>query len=67
MSAAVLGSWCATWFWNIAFQRLPSPVIGPIGGMEAKFEAFFYLLWEQRMPAPSRSSTRRGEVPKPRR
>ena len=49
---AVLGSWCATWFWNIASQRLPSTVMGPIIGMEAVFGAFFYLLWEQRMPAP---------------
>ncbi|QLH27320.1 DMT family transporter [Streptomyces sp. Rer75] len=49
---AVLGSWCATWFWNIASQWLPSTVMGPIIGMEAVFGAFFYLLWEQRMPAP---------------
>jgi drug/metabolite transporter (DMT)-like permease len=47
---AVLGSWCATWFWNIASKRLPATVMGPIIGMEAVFGAFFYLIWEQRLP-----------------
>ncbi|GAA4320677.1 DMT family transporter [Streptomyces venetus] len=47
---AVLGSWCATWFWNIASKRLPATVMGPVIGMEAVFGALFYLLWEQRMP-----------------
>lgn len=49
---AVLGSWCATWFWNIASKRLPSTVMGPLIGMEAVFGAFFYLLWEGRAPKP---------------
>ncbi|MDC0773765.1 DMT family transporter [Streptomyces sp. HD] len=49
---AVLGSWCATWFWNIASKRLPATVMGPVIGMEAVFGAFFYLVWEQRMPTP---------------
>ncbi|MFJ3303892.1 DMT family transporter [Streptomyces sp. NPDC086549] len=49
---AVLGSWCATWFWNIASKRLPSTIMGPIIGMEAVFGAFFYLLWEGRAPKP---------------
>ncbi|MFC8096353.1 DMT family transporter [Streptomyces sp. NPDC057301] len=47
---AVLGSWCATWFWNIASKRLAATVMGPIIGMEAVFGAFFYLVWEQRLP-----------------
>ncbi|MGR3932931.1 DMT family transporter [Streptomyces sp. BRA346] len=51
---AVLGSWCATWFWNIAHPRLPSTVMEPIIGMEAVFGALFHLLWEQRMPAAPR-------------
>ncbi|MFP1624878.1 DMT family transporter [Streptomyces sp. 5K101] len=52
VALAVLGSWCATWFWNIASKRLPSTVMGPIIGMEAVFGALFYLLWEGRMPLP---------------
>lgn len=53
VALAVLGSWCATWFWNIASKRLPSTVMGPIIGMEAVFGAFFYLLWDQRTPTVS--------------
>ncbi len=48
---AVLGSWCATWFWNIATKRLPTTMMGPIIGMEAVFGVVFNLMWEGRMPA----------------
>ncbi|WP_255949991.1 DMT family transporter [Streptomyces odontomachi] len=50
VALALLGSWCATWFWNIASGRLPSTVMAPIIGMEAVFGAFFNLLWLRRMP-----------------
>ncbi|MFD4998633.1 DMT family transporter [Streptomyces buecherae] len=47
---AVLGSWCATWFWNSASKRLPATVMGPVIGMEAVCGAAFNLLWEGRTP-----------------
>ncbi|MFD0385380.1 EamA family transporter [Streptomyces stramineus] len=47
---AVLGSWCATWFWNIASKRLLTTVMGPVIGMEAVFGAAFNLVWEGRTP-----------------
>ncbi|MGK5544762.1 DMT family transporter [Streptomyces sp. URMC 127] len=47
---AVLGSWCATWFWNAASKRLPATVMGPVIGMEAVFGAVFNLIWEGRAP-----------------
>ncbi|MEU5163459.1 DMT family transporter [Streptomyces sp. NPDC020875] len=47
---AVLGSWCATWFWNIASRRLPAAVMGPVIAMEAVFGAAFNLLWAGRTP-----------------
>lgn len=47
---AVLGSWCATWFWNIASKRLSTTMMGPIIGMEAVFGVVFNLLWERRLP-----------------
>lgn len=47
---AVLGSWCATWFWNIAAKRLSTTIMGPIIGMEAVFGVVFNLLWERRFP-----------------
>ncbi|MEU6293560.1 DMT family transporter [Streptomyces erythrochromogenes] len=50
VALAVLGSWCATWFWNLASKRLPATVMGPVIGMEAVFGAAFNLLWEGRTP-----------------
>ncbi|MGW2598209.1 DMT family transporter [Streptomyces klenkii] len=50
VALAVLGSWCATWFWNIASKRLPATVMGPVIGMEAVFGAAFNLIWEGRAP-----------------
>ncbi|MFK0259266.1 DMT family transporter [Streptomyces sp. NPDC090445] len=50
VALAVLGSWCATWFWNLASQRLPATVTGPVIGMEAVFGVAFNLLWEGRTP-----------------
>ncbi|MFJ3902445.1 DMT family transporter [Streptomyces sp. NPDC090025] len=50
VALAVLGSWCATWFWNLASERLPATVMGPVIGMEAVFGAAFNLLWEGRTP-----------------
>ncbi|PSJ30101.1 EamA/RhaT family transporter [Streptosporangium nondiastaticum] len=50
VALAVLGSWCATWFWNIASKRLPATVMGPVIGMEAVFGAAFNLVWEGRAP-----------------
>ncbi|MER6313206.1 DMT family transporter [Streptomyces sp. NPDC001581] len=50
VALAVLGSWCATWFWNRASSRLPATVMGPVIGMEAVFGAAFNLLWEGRTP-----------------
>lgn len=47
---AVLGSWCATWFWNAATKRLPTTVMGPIIGMEAVFGVVFNLMRERRLP-----------------
>ncbi|MER5968969.1 DMT family transporter [Streptomyces sp. NPDC002055] len=47
---AVLGSWCATWFWNIATRHLPTTLMGPVIGMEAVFGALFNLMWEGRLP-----------------
>ncbi|MEU3754674.1 DMT family transporter [Streptomyces olivoreticuli] len=47
---AVLGSWCATWFWNIASKRLPATVMGPVIGMEAVFGAAFNLALKRRAP-----------------
>lgn len=47
---AVLGSWCATWFWNGASKRLPATVMGPVIGMEAVCGAAFNLMWEGRSP-----------------
>ncbi|MEU6866809.1 DMT family transporter [Streptomyces sp. NPDC046876] len=51
VALAALGSWCATWFWNLASERLPATVMGPVIGMEAVFGAAFNLLWEGRTPA----------------
>ncbi|MFE4588539.1 DMT family transporter [Streptomyces laurentii] len=50
VALAVLGSWCATWFWNLASERLPATVMGPVIGMEAVFGASINLLWEGRTP-----------------
>ncbi|MEV0415206.1 DMT family transporter [Streptomyces sp. NPDC050448] len=50
VTLAVLGSWCATWFWNLASKQLPATVMGPVIGMEAVFGAAFNLLWEGRTP-----------------
>lgn len=50
VTLAVLGSWCATWFWNLASKQLPATVMGPVIGMEAVFGAAFNLLWEGRAP-----------------
>ncbi|WP_414170006.1 DMT family transporter [Streptoverticillium reticulum] len=50
VTLAVLGSWCATWFWNIASRLLPATVMGPVIGMEAVFGAAFNLVWEGRGP-----------------
>ncbi|MCX4539400.1 DMT family transporter [Streptomyces sp. NBC_01565] len=50
VTLAVLGSWCATWFWNLASKRLPATVMGPVIGMEAVFGAAFNLVWEGRSP-----------------
>ncbi|MFD7628385.1 DMT family transporter [Streptomyces sp. NPDC059851] len=50
VTLAVLGSWCATWFWNLASERLPATVMGPVIAMEAVFGAAFNLWWEGRTP-----------------
>ncbi|MEU5092473.1 DMT family transporter [Streptomyces sp. NPDC021356] len=50
VAIAILGSWCATWFWNIASRRLPATVMGPVIAMEAVFGAAFNLLWQHRSP-----------------
>ncbi|MFI9787599.1 DMT family transporter [Kitasatospora sp. NPDC051984] len=47
---ALLGSWCATWFWSAATKRLPTTIMGPIIGMEAVFGVVFNLLWQHRLP-----------------
>ncbi len=49
---ALLGSWCATWFWTWSARKLPTALAAQIIAAETIFGAAFNLAWECRLPTP---------------
>ena len=48
---ATLGSWCASWSWNLASKSLSTVVMGQIIALETVFGLAFNLMWEGRWPS----------------